>query len=134
MAKKTVINALKAACAEIGAEMKKTSCDLFIVERDNIDYFFDVDEKNGRFCILQTVMGLNGKLTESDFNTMLDVVKNFHKDYDGEWNDGVSFISSKWYSKEVDGESLKKIIDDFFTSWSFACANACLLTDTSIWK
>ena len=46
MAKKTVINALKAACAEIGAEMKKTSCDLFIVERDNIDYFFDVDWKN----------------------------------------------------------------------------------------
>lgn len=134
MAKKTVINALKAACAEIGAEMKKTSCDLFIVERGNIDYFFDVDEKNGRFCILQTVMGLNGNLTESDFNTMLDVVKNFHKDYDGEWNDGVSFICSKWYNKEVDGESLKKIIDDFFTAWSFACANACLLTDTSIWK
>lgn len=138
MGKMTVRNKLLKAFAELGAEMKKDTCGLYIVKFNSMDYFLDLDEKEGAFCVLQTVMGLQGELSQSEFEMMLDVVKHFHKDYNGEWNDGVSYVYSPWYiiseSNDFNSKSLERIIKDFFEVWSFACANACLITDTSIWK
>ena len=138
MGKTTVRNKLMNAFAELGAEMEEDSCGLYIVNFDSMDYFLDLDEKEGGFCLLQTVMGLQGELSQSEFDIMLDVVRSFHKEYNGEWNGGLSYVYSPWYdineSNEFNSKSLERIIKDFFEAWSFACANACLLTDTSIWK
>lgn len=52
MGKTTVRNKLRKAFSELGAEMKKDSCVLYIVKRNSIDYFLEMDEKEGAFCIL----------------------------------------------------------------------------------
>lgn len=135
MERKRITDTLQKAFAEIGAEMKKDSCGLFIVKHDSMEYFIELDEKDDVFCIMQIVMSLNGSLTKNEFDTILNVVKDFYKDYNGEWNGGQSYVYSPWYSiKGVNGNILKKIIKDFFDVWSFACANACILTDASVWK
>lgn len=103
-----------------------------------MEYFLDLDEKEGVFCFLQTAMGLQGELPQSEFDMMLGVVRSFHKEYNGEWNEGLPYVYSPWYninvSNELNRKSLEKIIKDFFEAWLFACANACLITDNSIWK
>ena len=138
MGKTVVRSKLLKAFADLEADIKKDSCGLYIVNYDSMEYFVDFDENEGAFCILQTVMGLDGELSQSEFDVMLDVVRNFHKEYNGEWNDGVSYVYSPWYyinkSNEFNSKSLERNIKDFFEAWSFACANACLITDTSIWK
>ena len=138
MGKTVVRDKLLKAFADLGADIKKDSCGLYIVNYDSMEYFVDFDENEGAFCILQTVMGLDGELSQTEFDVMLAVVRNFHKEYNGEWNEGVSYVYSPWYyineSNEFNSKSLERIIKDFFEAWSFACANACLITDTSIWK
>lgn len=138
MGKTTVRNKLKKAFSELGAEMKKDSCSLYSVKYNSMEYFLDMDEKEGAFCILQTVVGLQGELAQCEFDIMLDVVRSFHNEYNGEWNEGLSYVYSPWYnineSNEFNSKSLERIIKDFFEAWSFACANACLITDTPIWK
>lgn len=137
MGKITVKHSLQVAFAELGAEMRKDSCGLFVARYNSMEYFIEVDENDGTFCVLQTVMGINGELSRRDFDTMLEVVKHFHNEYNGEWNDGLSYVYSPWYSvrcHEFGSKDLEKIVNDFFDVWSFACANACMLTDASIWK
>lgn len=138
MGETTVQNQLKKAFSDLGAEMKKCSCSLYIVKYNSMEYFLDMDEKEGAFCIMQTVMGLQGELSQSEFEIMLDVVRSFHKEYNGEWNEELSYVYSPWYNineaNEFNSKSLERIIKDFFKVWSFACANACLITDAFIWK
>lgn len=49
---------------------------------------------------------------------MLDVVRGFYKEYNGEWNEGVSYVYSPLYNvnkpHEFNSKSLEKIIKDFF--------------------
>ena len=68
MGKTTVRYKLKKAFSELVAEMKKDSCGLYIVKYNSMEYFLDMDEKEGAFCILQTVMGLQGELSQSEFD------------------------------------------------------------------
>ena len=81
MGKTTVQNKLKKAFSELGAEMKKDSCGLYIVKYNSMEYFLDMDEKEGAFCILQTVMGLQWELSQSEFDRMLDVVRAYCHQY-----------------------------------------------------
>ena len=81
MGKTTVRNKLRKAFAELGAEMKKDSCGLYIVKYNSMEYFLDMDEKEGAFCILQTVMGLQWELSQSEFDRMLDVVRAYWHQY-----------------------------------------------------
>lgn len=137
MGKRTVKHSPQVALADLGAEMRKDSCGLYIVKYNSMEYFIEMDEKDGTFCLFQTVMGINGELSENEFGTVLDVVKHFHGEYNGEWNEGLSYVHSPWYnarSHEFDSKELERIINDFFEVWSFACANACMLTDASIWE
>lgn len=62
MGKITIRHKLLKTFIELGAEMKKDSCGLYIVKYNSIDYFLDLDEKEDSFCILKTVMGLQGDL------------------------------------------------------------------------
>lgn len=137
MSKTTVEYILQTAFAELGAEMKKDSCGLYIVKYNSMEYFIEMDENDGTFCLFQTVMGINGELSQKEFGTVLDVVRHFHREYNGEWNEGLSYVHSLWYNArnhEFDSMKLERIINDFFEVWSCACANACMLTDASIWE
>lgn len=137
MGKRTVKHSLQVALADLGAEMRKDSCGLYIVKYNSMEYFIEMDENDGIFCLFHSVMGVNGELSENEFSTVLDVVKHFHGEYNGEWNEGLSYVHSPWYnarSHEFDSKELERIINDFFEVWSFACANACMLTDASIWE
>lgn len=137
MNKTTVKYILQTAFAELGAEMKKNSCGLYIVKYKSMEYFIEMDENDGTFFLFQTVIGINGELSQKEFGTVLDVVRHFHSEYNGEWNEGLPYVHSPWYNAknhEFDSKKLERIINDFFEVWSFACANACMLTDASIWE
>lgn len=138
MGKITIRHKLLKIFIELGVEMKRDSCGLYIVKYDSIDYFLDLNGKEDSFCILKTVMGLQGDLSQVEFDMMLDVVRGFYKEYNGEWNEGVSYVYSPLYNvnkpHEFNSKNLEKIIKDFFQVWSFACANACLITALSIGK
>lgn len=121
--------------AEMGCDLKKDGT-LYSFEKDHIDYLVDVDEEEETFCLIEMVMGLKGELTQGQFDTAMDVVKHFHKDYDGDWNDGKSYIASPSYClkgfKGIPRDQMEEIIKDFFEVFSFMCANACLVTDNTI--
>lgn len=138
MSKTMVKDKLIKTFSELGTEMKMDHCGLYMVKYDSIDYFIELDEEEGVFCVLQIVMGLQGELLQSEFDLMLDVVRSFHKEYNGEWNNGLSYVYSPWYDikepNKFNSKSLERIIKDFFEAWSFAGANACLITDSSIWE
>ena len=122
---------LKEAFAEFGAEMRKNTDGVFVVKYNSIEYFLDLNYDDETFCIIQVVMGPNGKLSQREFKIMMSVVKEFHPECDGSWNGGYSYICSQWYGiKDEHGECssarLEKIFKDFFAIWTFACANASL--------
>lgn len=121
--------------AEMGIELKKDDT-LYSFEKDHVDYLVDVDEEEETFCLIEMVMGLKGELTKEQFDIAMDVVKHFHKDYDGDWNDGKSYIASPTYClkgfKGIPKDQMEEIIKDFFDVFTFMCANACLVTDDTI--
>lgn len=136
MRKKTkTLKKIAKVLEEIGCELKNDGT-LYSFKKDYIDYLIDVDEEEETFCLIEMVVGLNGELTKQQFDVAMDVVKHFHKDYDGEWNDGKSYIVSPTYClkgfKDIPKEQMEKIVKDFFEAFTFMCANACLVTDDTI--
>lgn len=125
---------LSVAFGEQGAELTQVSRHLYTAKVDSVDYFVEIDNERMAFRILQAVAGVNGLLSHGEFDLMLDVVKTFHKDYDGSWNGGHPYVCSPWHeaneARKIKSRRLKRTIDDFFEVWSFACANATALTDT----
>ena len=121
--------------AEIGCELKIDGT-LYSFQKDYIDYLVDVDEEEEIFCLIERVVGLKGELTKEQFDIAIDVIKHFHKDYDGDWNDGKSYITSPTYFlkrfKVIPKNQMEEIIKDFFEVFAFMCANACMLTDDTI--
>lgn len=95
-----------------------------------------IDEETETFSINEYVMGLKGKLTKEEFEMALDVTKHFHKEYDGEWNDGISYFYSPAYClkgiRTIPQDQMDKIIEEFFEAYSFMAANACMVTDDTI--
>lgn len=137
MGRRKAIDILQAAAAEIGDEIKQECDDLIVIIHDKIGYFLLIDEKDRTFCLYQVVGGLKGELTEKEFDFVLDIVKDFHPNCDGAWNEQCSYISSPWYRvvanrKAISGETLGKIIDKFMEIWSFALVNASLITDDTV--
>ena len=121
--------------AEIGCELKIDGA-LYSFQKDYIDYLVDVDEEEEIFCLIERVVGLKGELTKEQFDIAIDVIKHFHIDYDGDWNDGKSYITSPTYClnrfKVIPKNQMEEIIKDFFEVFAFMCANACMLTDDTI--
>ena len=137
MSKRKVMDILQAASAELGATISQSSDGCITIEYDVMEYFLDYDEETRSFCLSYFVSGLKGSLMEKEFNLVLDVVKDFYPNCSGDWNEGDSYVSSPWYRvivdrKAINGELLGKIIEHFFEAWSFACVNACLITDETV--
>lgn len=131
MGKIIVRKMLKTAFAEFGAEMMKNTDGVFVVKYNSIEYFLDLNYDDETFSIIQVVMGSKGKLSQREFKIMMSVVKEFHPECNGSWNDGYSYIESKWHSimdehGEYNSARLENIFKDFFKTWTFACANASL--------
>ena len=105
-------------------------------ETDTFEYLIFIDEETETLSIKEYVMGLKGKLTKEEFEMALDVTKHFHKEYDGEWNDGISYFYSPAYClkgiRTIPQDQMDKIIEEFFEAYSFMAANACMVTDDTI--
>lgn len=105
-------------------------------ETDTFEYLLFIDEETETFSINEYVMGLKGNLTKEEFDMALDVTKHFHKEYEGEWNDGISYFSSPPYClkgiKSIPQNQMDEIIKNFFEAYTFMAANACLVTDDTI--
>lgn len=130
-------NKVARALDALGYEVKREG-DLCSFEKDHVDHLIDVDEETETFSIVEFVMGLKGELTKEQFDTAMDVVKHFHNDYDGDWNEGKSYLSSPVYClKDCDAmptDQMEEIIQDFTEVFTFMCANACLVTDDSLFS
>ena len=105
-------------------------------ETDTFEYLIFIDEETETLSINEYVMGLKDKLTKEEFEMALDVTKHFHKEYDGEWNDGISYFYSPTYClkgiRTIPQDQMDKIIEEFFEAYSFMAANACMVTDDTI--
>ena len=60
MGKTTLRYKLKKAFPELGAEMKKDSCGLYIVKYSSMEYFLDMDEKEGAFASYKPSLDFEG--------------------------------------------------------------------------
>ena len=122
---------------ELGIRLVKEDT-LYSFEKEHVDYLMDISEDEETFTLINIIVGLKGELTKVQFDTSLDVVKHFHEDYDGDWNDGSSYFTSPSYClhgfKSVPKYQMEKIIEDFFEAYSFMCMNVCMVTDDTIWK
>jgi len=120
---------------KLGYKYKKEGA-ICSFETDTFEYLIFIDEETETFSINEYVMGLKGKLTKEEFEMALDVTKHFHKEYDGEWNDGISYFNSPAYClkgiRTIPQDQMDKIIEEFFEAYSFMAANACMVTDDTI--
>lgn len=128
-------NKLAKVLAELGCELKEDET-FYSFEKDHIDYLVYVDEEKESFCLIETITGFNGELSKEQFEIAMDVVKHFHKDYDGYWNEGTPYISSPTYClkrfRSMPKDQMEEIIKNFFETFAFMCANAYLVTDDTI--
>ena len=136
MGKRKVMDILQAAAAELGTEIVQDECGRYVIRYEYVDYY--IITIRYKFWVCQVVQGYNGNLAEEEFNTMLDVVKGFYPECHGCWREELSFVCTPGYhcitdGKAISGEALGEILSRFFETWSFACANAFLLTDETIW-
>lgn len=118
---------IEKALAELGYELKKDG-DLISFEMDSVDYFVCIDEEEKNFCVFGIVLG-----SKDQFEMAMEVVNHFHRDYEGDWNDGKSYISSPVYSlkgfKAIPKELMNEIVNEFQEVCSFMEA---LVTDGTI--
>lgn len=123
------------ALDKLGYKYKKEGS-ICSFETDTFEYLLFIDEETETFSINEYVMGLKGNLTKEEFDMALDVTKHFHKEYEGEWNDGISYLSSPPYClkgiKSIPQNQMDEIIKNFFEAYTFMAANACLVTDDTI--
>lgn len=134
-AKTKTYNKIVRVLDKLGYKYKKEGA-ICSIETDTFEYLIFIDEETETFSIMEYVMGLKGNLTKDEFDMAYDVTKHFHMEYDGEWNDGISYFSSPPYClkgiKSIPEKQMDEIIKNFFEAYTFMTANACLVTDDTI--
>lgn len=136
MRKKTkTFNKIVKVLAELGFELKRQDI-LSSFENDRVSFLVDVDEEEETFALIEIVVGLNGELTQNEFDLAMDVVKIFHKDYVGRWNNGKSYLSSPLYSlkglKNIPKVLMKQIVKGFWEAYICMYTNVCMATDDTV--
>lgn len=135
MRKNERIALLKQAFEEMGITLKKQSVpDIYTFEYKHAKFQLYLEKGAKFFVFSQILIGLDGALSKAQFDTVMDVVVNFHKDYCGDWLEDISFFYSPKYvlDDSVNATFLHNAITEFVEAWHFACANACIVTDTTI--
>lgn len=134
-AKTKTYNKIVKVLDKLGYKYKKEGA-ICSFETDTFEYLIFIDEETETFAINEYVMGLKGNLTKEEFDMALDVTKHFHKEYEGEWNDGISYFSSPPYClkgiKSIPQKQMDEIIKNFFEAYTLMTANVCLVTDDTI--
>ena len=133
--KSKTYNKIARVLDKLGYKYKKEGA-ICSFETNTFEYLIYIDEETETFSINEYVMGLKGNLTKEEFEMALDVTKHFHNEYDGDWNEGISYFYSPAYClkgiRTIPQDQMDKIIEEFFEAYSFMAANACMVTDDTI--
>ena len=132
-----IIKNLKEAFQRLGIELAQSGS-FYEFEFEHIPMFLSIDADDHSFAFVSLVVdSSDGSLNESVLNTALDIVEGFHKDFCGDWNDGMPYFASPSYSlkgvKTVSPDWLKEQLKAFCEAYLFLEANIHLLCDSSIW-
>lgn len=133
---KKILNKVKGAFHCLGRELTMSG-NLYEFEYDHITMLLSIDEENHTIAFNTIVVRTAAeRLNENILNTALDVVKEFHKDCCGDWNNGSPFFVSPSYllrgTKAVTSDWLKEQLDAFRDAYLFFEANIHLICDSSM--
>ena len=137
MRKTRIIYKLKKAFRELGITLTKSGY-FYELEYEHLFMLLSVDNGSDTFVFVAHVLDTQDCLNEEQLKIALDVVDGFHKNFSGEWNDGVPYFASPEYftgqGVEVTGEWLAKRLKEFWDAYMFLQANIHLMGDASIKK
>ena len=124
---------MRGAFKSLGVELRK-HCALYEFEYEHAPMFLSEEEKVQSLGVLTYVVDSgDGCMNENVMKSALDVVEGFHKDYGGDWNDGVPYFTSPCYSledvKEVSAEWLQLELRSFREAYIFLEANIHIIDD-----
>lgn len=132
-----MITKLKNACRKLGITVKEMG-EFLEVEYNYFSMLISPDRKRKAFFIFAYALDAHGNMDEQQFNLGLDVAKDFHKDYWGDWNDGNPYFASFEYrvsqGKDIDPSWLKEKLDDFWEAYTFLLTNLFILGDETFFR
>lgn len=132
--KLTTYEKLRRSFEAIGIELPKyEEGGLLSVVYDNYPCLLGILEEDDVFYLTECVVGPEGKIPKQVFETALEVTKSIHSDIDGDWNDGLAWISSSLYcmkgKRSISQKMLKECIKDFVDAHTLMECNVYLLMD-----
>ncbi len=137
MSKTKIIYKLKKPFSELGIELKRNGA-FYKLEYENLPILLSVDNETGTCVFVTLIIDTQDCLDETQLKIALDVVDGFHKDYSGEWNDGVPYFASPEYfigdETVVTRGWLEKQLKEFWDAYIFLQANIHIMGDDSIMK
>lgn len=137
MSKTRIIYKLKKAFSELGMELKRNGA-FYELEYENLPILLSVDNETAICVFVTHIIDTQDCLDETQLKIALDVVDGFHKDYSGEWNDGVPYFASPEYfigdEIVVTKGWLEKQLKEFWDAYMFLQANIHIMGDDSIMK
>lgn len=132
-----MIDTLKPAFEQLGVELKHNEPMCYDFEYEYLPVTLVVDEDNPgnpEYFLTERVHDpLNGAMDEYIFTTAMEVVKELHPAYTGDWNDGSPFVMSEFYQmghEPVPTQVLRQQLDDFVEFYCFLEVNIFLVHET----
>lgn len=130
--------AINNVLAELGSCLREEEGDICCFTYEDMEYLVFIVEEDGVFSLMQYVVGLNDSLTEQQFNTALESVKDDYPDYGGDWNNGCAYFASPFYTLPSSGMFDKVLFEvmvkEFIDAWTLMTADVCWMTDSSLWE
>ncbi|MCR5181137.1 MAG: hypothetical protein K6C30_07995 [Bacteroidaceae bacterium] len=136
--KKRLIDKVQGAFQELGIELKEYQ-DFYEFEYKHFTFLLSLTEEDQSMAFLSPVTDPGfDNMEEHMLKAALDIVAEFHKDFDGDWNGGSPYFISPVYSldavKQVDSEWLEAELKEFEDAFVFLEINIRLLCDPSLWE
>ena len=133
---KRILNKMTGAFQDLGIELTKNGS-FYEFEYEHIPMLLSMDASDLSIAFITHVVDSGDvSMNQSIFETALDVVDGFHKDFCGDWNEGTPYFVSPGYTldgiKTVSSDWLKEQLKEFYDAYMFLEANIHLLCDTSI--
>lgn len=130
---KRILNKLQGAFQSLGIELNKERS-LYDFEYQHIPIFLYMSAKDLSVAFIAEVVDSGyGRMDENIMNIALDIVDGFHKDCNGDWNDGTPYFVSPVYVlkglKEVSAEWLEGKLQSFYDAYMFLELNIHILCD-----
>lgn len=135
--KNSIYNKMKHAFKALDISVHKKGI-LYEFEYEHFMFLLFADDINQTFTFVCWVIdSTDGGLTQDNFKTAVDIVKDSYGKYSGNWNGGRAYFSSPVNSlKKVDSistEELSRQLKEFYAAYLFLETNMFLLADKSIW-